>query len=98
MPPAGVTRRRISKRLDVPSDATAENVAGGVQLAQFGDARVGLVEVVEAVVYPESSGHVRCRSWYYVWLRNRGVTLSLPSISLIISETSWANSAAGTRR
>ena len=28
MPPAGVTRRRISKRLDVPSDATAENVAG----------------------------------------------------------------------
>ena len=48
MPPAGVTRRRISKRLDVPSGATAENVAGGVQLAQFGDARVGLVEVVEA--------------------------------------------------
>ena len=28
MPPAGVTRRRISKRLDVPSDATVENAAG----------------------------------------------------------------------
>ena len=28
MPYEGVTRRRISKRLDVPSDATAENVAG----------------------------------------------------------------------
>ena len=29
----------------------ARAVHGGVQIAQFGDARVGLVEVVEAVVY-----------------------------------------------
>ena len=34
MPPAGVTRRHISKRLGVPSDATAENVAG-VDRARF---------------------------------------------------------------
>ena len=41
MPPVGVTRRRISKRLDVPSDAAAENVAGVDRARSAGYRRAG---------------------------------------------------------